>query len=342
MKIFDFIGEKSNDMLSKMSEKDKHELLKLLRDYKISLRDRLSLNQNITFGLEFEFGTDNPSKVESGTKTLNYKWLMEKSLNDSWYDFKKENSSTDGYEISSPILIDSIETWKQVKEICSLIESNKCRIDQKDAGHIHFGTQIIGNNVEEWLTFFRLYCLYENIIYRFSYGEFEKGRFFVSTYAAPLAKEYTHKLDNLDEDIITPSIKKMFTTLAVPHKKCAMQFYKVSEGDTSFEKNRTFEFRMPNASTNPVIWQNNVNFFAHFVSSVKNGNLDIELLKRKVKDKLDELGKLSSYNLISIDEALELSDLIFDSNLDKINFLRQYMKEFKTSEEFRKSESFTK
>lgn len=342
MKIFNFVGEKSNDMLSKMSEKDRHELLELLKDYRISLRDRLALNQNVTFGLEFEFGTDNPSKVESQTKSLNYRWLMEKRLNGSWYDFKKETSSTDGYEISTPVLTDSVETWKQVKEICSLIENNRCRIDERDAGHIHFGTQIIGNNVEEWLTFFRLYCLYENIIYRFSYGEFEKERSFVSTYAAPLAKEYTHRLDKLDEDITIPSIRKMFTTLAVPHKKCAMQFYKVSEGGTSYEKNRTFEFRMPNASTNPVIWQNNVNFFAHFISCVKNGNLDIELLKRKTKEKLDELGKLSRYNLISIDEALELADLIFDTNLDKINFLRQYMKEFETNDEFRKSESFIK
>ena len=342
MGIFNFIGEKSNDILSKMSEKDKHELLLLLKSYKISLRDRLALDPNVTFGLEFEFGTDKPSKVESSVKSLNYRWLMEKRLNGSWYDFKKETSSTDGYEISTPILTDSVETWKQVQEICSLIENDKCRIDERDAGHIHFGTQIIGNNPDQWLAFFRLYCLYENIIYRFSYGEFEKERSYVNSYAKPLAKEYTYRLAKLDDAIITPSVRKIFNSLPGEYKKNAIQFYKVSEGGTSFERNRTFEFRMPNASTNPVIWQNNVNFFAHFVSSVKSENIDLDLIKRKTREKIDELGKLSRYNIISVDEALELSDLIFDNNLDKINFLRQYMKEFETTDEFRKSESFTK
>ena len=32
------------------------------------------------------------------------------------------------------------------------------------------------------------------------------------------------------------------------------------------------------------------------------------------------------YNKLYIDEALELVDLVFDNNLDKINFLKQYLK----------------
>ena len=37
---------------------------------------------------------------------------------------------------------------------------------------------------------------------------------------------------------------------------------------------------------------------------------------------------IHSYEMIYSSEALELADLIFDTNLDKINFLKQYFKNF--------------
>ena len=35
----------------------------------------------------------------------------------------------------------------------------------------------------------------------------------------------------------------------------------------SLKKNNTIEFRCPNGTLNPIIWQNNVNLFAHLLSS---------------------------------------------------------------------------
>ena len=53
-----FLNFNSNDSLSNMKLCDKEELLNLLKEYKIELRKELNLNNNITFGLELEFGSN--------------------------------------------------------------------------------------------------------------------------------------------------------------------------------------------------------------------------------------------------------------------------------------------
>ena len=45
-------------------------------------------------------------------------------------------------------------------------------------------------------------------------------------------------------------------------------------------------------------------------------------------------------NKIYIDDALEFVDLIFDNNMDKIYFLRQYIKSFEVSDEYERARSF--
>ena len=43
---------------------------------------------------------------------------------------------------------------------------------------------------------------------------------------------------------------------------------------------------------------------------------------------------------IYVDDALEFVDLIFDNNMDKIYFLRQYLKSFEVSDEYEIAKSF--
>ena len=59
---------------------------------------------------------------------------------------------------------------------------------------------------------------------------------------------------------------------------------------------------------------------------------------------VEKLGPKYQMVEIYIDQALELIDLIFTNNLDKINFLRQYLKSFEmcNSNNYKKSKKFTK
>ena len=49
---FSFLDLNSNDEISKLKYDDSIEFIRRLREYKLSLRDTLDLNKNITFGLE--------------------------------------------------------------------------------------------------------------------------------------------------------------------------------------------------------------------------------------------------------------------------------------------------
>jgi len=51
---------------------------------------------------------------------------------------------------------------------------------------------------------------------------------------------------------------------------------------------------------------------------------------------------IDCYSEIFLDQALELSDMIFDTNLDKIYFLRQYLKSYEVGNYiFEKAKPFT-
>ena len=57
------------------------------------------------------------------------------------------------------------------------------------------------------------------------------------------------------------------------------------------------------------------------------------------------MSNIYDYNILDIDGALELVDLVFDNNLDKLYFLRQYLKDLRETRSktlYLRSNSFTK
>ena len=76
---------------------------------------------------------------------------------------------------------------------------------------------------------------------------------------------------------------------------------------------------------NEVIWQNNLNFFLSLMNYAKDGynNADWEYYVNKANDNIDSD---YDYSELYLKDALELADLIFKTNQDKIDFLKQYVK----------------
>lgn len=86
------------------------------------------------------------------------------------------------------------------------------------------------------------------------------------------------------------------------------------------EEENTIEFRCPNGTLNEVIWQNNLNFFLSLMNYAKDGynNADWEYYVNKANDNIDSD---YDYSELYLKDALELADLIFKTNQDKIDFL---------------------
>ena len=97
-----------------------------------------------------------------------------------------------------------------------------------------------------------------------------------------------------------------------------------------FNKN-TVEFRSPNATIEEIVWQNNINAFTKLMLAATKGLIDEECLDYKISNftNYDFM-----YKEICLKSVLEFVDLIFDNNLDKIYFLKQYFKDFKDISQF--------
>lgn len=331
--VFKFINPNSNDKLSEMSGVDLQDLIILIDDYYIKLRNRLGFDQCITFGLELEFENAMRDRID--------RQLRETFPNGDWRT-KHDGSLNNGAEIDSPILRDNEITWINLDKVCSIVEP-LASIDKKSGGHIHIGTQTLGNNKESWLNFIKIWSVYENIIYRFVYGEFLTARPSMLEYAEPMAEAFWKSYDELKNE--DASLETIISRISHTRYQ-AVNFRNVSSGDYNrFCRNNTIEFRCPNGSLDSVIWQNNVNFFVKLLIYSRNTSFNDDLVQQRRQLNLDKFVGLKWYDEIYLEQALELCDMIFRNNLDKVYFLRQYLKSFqvcKKNTDYPKARTITK
>ena len=326
-KIFSFINPKDNTKLSKLSGLDLQELIILIDEYKIELRNTLNLNKNITFGLELEAEHANINKID---KKINLYFPNKRWKTNS------DGSLIKGVEINSPILTDTKITWLNLDKICSIL-SSLATIDKNSGGHIHVGSQIIGNNKEAWLNFIKTWSIYENIIFRFVYGEYFTYRPSLVRYASPVYKDFKGKYEKLKNTNF--NLSEFIHDLSFERYQ-AINFDNVSLDQTEKIKvMNTIEFRCPNGTLNPAIWQNNVNFFTKFLLYCTSSNFNNELIEQRYQINNNNFYKFDWrqwYNEINLEQSLELCDMMFSNNLDKINFLKQYLKEIKATNKDKK------
>lgn len=324
-----YINPSNNNILSEMNGLYLQELLELIEDYNLNLRKNLGLESDITFGLEIEFEKSNNDDIK---KDLNELFPNK----DKEWIFVEDDSLFSGGEINSPILIDSEETWDNLLKVCLAVGVH-ASIFKNSGGHIHVGTQVLGDRKEAWLNFIKLWSIYENIIYRFSYGEYLTARPCILRYAKPMNIEFMEYYINNKKD--NAKLEDLFILLS-KDKNQAVNFKNVlidRIGD--FDIKNTIEFRCPNGTLNPIVWQNNVNLFVNLLKYSKSNSFNDDILEKRCLLNLDKFTSIESYDEIYLDQVFELCDMIFNNNLDKLYFLKQYLKSFMVSND---KENFSK
>ncbi len=315
-KIFDYFKECNNDNLSSLNGTDFKDFLSLLNLYYLELRDYLNLECEDTFGLEIEFEDSNNDNIFNDIKS-------------NWF-LKDDGSLYNGGEVTSSTLFDAKRNWDDLRYMCDLIAQNS-KPGLLAAGHIHIGVQALGNDYDSWLTFIKLWSTYENVLFRYSYNAYLTERSKQDFYAAPIAKKLWDASFLMDKSKCIGEddhfkYYRFFDNLPQLRNQ-AVNFLNVFDVFRKLYKN-TIEFRCPNATLNPIIWQNNVNVFSKLLNSCKNDKIDLERIMYRHNMIEDIQNDLDAYRKIYLQQALELSDMIFDNNLDKIYFLRQYIKDF--------------
>lgn len=324
--IFKYIKPTDNDILSELNGYDLLDLIILIDNYYLKLRENLNLDNNITFGLELE--------LEKAMKKKIIKRLNKIFSNDEW-QVTEDNSLHCGIEIISPILTDEKKNWKDLNKVCQAVK-NLALIDKKSGGHIHVGAHILGDNSTSWLNFIKLWSIYENIIFRFSYGQFLTARPCIKNYAIPSSNIFWQDYISLSNPI-PPNAHDIITKVNHHCRYQAVNFDNIVNHLKSHSLNtpypyNTIEFRCPNGSLNPIIWQNNVNLFTKLLIYSKSSRYNDDIIKQRRLINQNIYSDIKWYDEIFLSQALELSDMIFTNNLDKIYFLKQYLKSFQIND----------
>lgn len=308
----EFVSKDKNTLLSKLNDSDVKEYLNVLDNFEIGYEEILNISDYNAFGLEVEY--EELYKALLDFFVLNY-------LN-NWVS-KQELDFTIGGEVISPILSDNKKTWEDLKKLCEYLKKNNALMDGRAGGHIHFSSKMLGSNIDNWKNFLFMYSAFENIIYRFSYGDRINGREFLIANAYPISIELSRKYEDIK---CCDDISNLYKIIYEENRFAGLNLYNVKWDnlDNEIMKN-TIEFRMPNGTYEEVIWQNNVYFFTKLLLSYKK-EIDEELLRFYIfKNK--ERYSYTFFNKINIGQAFYLADMIYDNNYDKMKFMKQYYKD---------------
>ena len=336
--VFKFLDPKANDQLSELKGLDLQDLIVLIDDLYIQYRNKLGIDENITFGFELEFENASKDRIENK--------LIELFPNRE-YRTKHDGSLNNGAEICTPVLIDRDSDWQNFDKVCKVVNPH-ASIGTRSGGHIHVGSQILGDDKEAWLNFIKLWSVYENIIFRFAYGEFLTARPSLDDFAEPMTKDFWRDYNYLKQ-MPLESLNVENIIYLINHRRYqAVNFGNVrTDRVNQIGDKNTIEFRCPNGSLNPIIWQNNVNLFIKMLLYSKSFTFDNDTVMKRYKIKSDNYSKIALYDEIFLDQALEFCDMVFTNNLDKVYFLRQYLKSWeinkpKSSRIFPKARELTK
>lgn len=315
--INNFINLNDNTLFSELKKNDLQELLLQIQKSYLTYRDKINIPDFLTFGIEIEY--------EGIISKFVNNFINKKHPN---WDSRKDMSLFIGGEIVSSPLTDNINTWKELKEICTYLKKRNAITSKNAGGHIHIGAQIFENDITKWQYFIKTYVVYESIIFRFCYGDKINGRKKILKYASPCGYTLYRRLYILNEAKKITELVNFFPS----DKYLALNFSNVHFMKSWHFSKNTIEFRTPNATDEEVIWQNNINMFAKLILSSIMKEIDIDFINYKI-DNIDpeSFNQKYLYNEIQLQNALEFADLIFDNNLDKIYFLKQYLKDFQNN-----------
>ena len=127
------------------------------------------LPKDYTFGIELEFtGGLSYYETQSHIEALINKGL----IREGWkvhFDRSVIDENGLGAEIVSPVLHDDEETEREIKIITDFIKENGGVMSDKCGGHVHYGLQCLGTNIEHIKNFFKLYSIFEPLLYKLLY-----------------------------------------------------------------------------------------------------------------------------------------------------------------------------
>ena len=308
------LNKYANDCFFYMNSDDLLELLVCIENIYIEFRDDLVYDSsNLTFGLEIEY--------ENVKKFLVTRFLKNKYKN--WNSIS-DNSLKTGGEIVSPILSGRNCQWNVIEDVAHLLKVKNADTCNSAGIHIHVGRQIITTK-EQFIALIKLYIISEPILFRFGYGDKISARSKIMKYSPPVAFHLYTLLPKLEK---CNSLEEIYLLLEKSSKYSALNFSNIN----SVTEKKTMEYRFFNSTSNKCVIQNDINAIINLVLSVTRDTIDLDLLNNYINS-IENFEEVITYkyNEICLEDALYVVDQIFTNNLDKLYFLKQYIKGFQNN-----------
>lgn len=316
---------------------------KRAKEIDFNYRPILNIPPNILFGTEIEFAQELfievTEKIKRFNKIDNRKYYTVPAYYGSFYDYSKwgckedltvitldKNNQLHGGEVQSPILSNKKEYFEALSEICDILTNMpNIKINKKCGLHIHVDRTIYGNDAKTFLRLLKLWMLYEDIIYRFSYGETNTPRNYMYRYVKPINKKIYKNLNELSkfQDDTYDKIIKDFR-----YKSQGISFFYTGEDIQKILN--TIEIRTFNGTLNKTIIQNDINFVINLLLYAVSDSYDEEYIDYEIK-RFEPIA-FKNFEIKNTTKALTLSNLIFKDELDILYFMKQYLKQFRQEE----------
>lgn len=360
------VNKEDNIILRDLSKEELVDLFHKINETPLQFRRTLHLPEYITFGNEIEIDGVSEPKAKIVVEMFNDVHYLE---GNERYEVHQE--ATADAEIVTPIMSDTEKHWENFYDMYSLLEDTGATISGRTSSHLHFGTHKI-NTPEKLSLFLKTLVVFEAIIFKFGYGydtepreylQFRPGYSVFSVMMTPKkVAKFTDALDHYNHK--SQSIMFGFFSDFIEREKRFRPVFNF--GNFDFNKlhyeiasdipstDDHFEVRCFNGTQAPEIAQNNVNLIARIELAVLEDKIDKDYVLAeyaKYKKKRYSFNKfcalfdedhegpqynrlLNGFNKVKLDKALRLADMIFDTELDKCFFLKQYLKLYEESPEY--------
>jgi hypothetical protein len=315
---------------------------KELLDINLDYLDKINI-PDYKFGIEIEFAgaifngvkqkLDEILKYESNTieelrqiekdKEEFKKWRL---VNDGSVQSNAWHRAKKGGEINSPIIRDRKKAWNELKKVCKMLRTREyIKISENCSIHIHTERDIY-SDLEELKNLLKLWIVYEDIIYRFGYGETDIYRPALLNYAKPLSSNFAITTDEMLKKLEDIETKRDLLRLVSYEKNYGLNLTNVTKEPLRKDDiiKPTIEVRIYNGTLNENIIQNNVRFNMNLLNYCKKENFDNEFIEYRIKNFKRNFINDSIFE--NPEKADELSKLLFKDELDRLKFLKQYYK----------------
>lgn len=301
---------------------DKNNLISYLSEMPFNYRSTLNVPEEMHFGTEIEFMTSNTSESDrSVRKVINrnstFKKIYKFGVNNR---VEVQNRNKRIYEIKTPVFSNNEEDFMSLKNVCNGLESINVMTSNEKGIHVHTDLSVLENNNRFLETFLKLFCIYEHIIFRFSYGEENESTINMTSYSRMVSHKLYKYLKNYNRSMSYDNFLRELRELL----KCKSYAINFHQKDDSC-KNETIEVRTFNSTTNSVIIQNDINLVLSIINQIVNNSIDIDLLDYRFSEYDRGFYVKEKYSDLHLDDAIEFSDMIFNDSVDKDYFLRQYV-----------------